>query len=149
MNSFDLDNAIHIIQQEIDDHSLWDQHIATQNDDFHAHGLNGGDDHGATNELSFDSFSHNGKEPELHYSHIADKPLSHMDEIQDYNDDGDFLDSTFEWVGAGIPKFASAVASVVVGEEVGELLDSDVAKFAAHYATGKIIDFVSDNHEDD
>ena len=113
MHNFDLDNALHLVQQEIDDHSLWDQYVATQNDNIHTHGLN--------NELSFDSFSHNTKEPEPHYSHIT------PNEIQDDTDDSDFLGNAVDWAIAETPRF---VVSIVVGEEMGELFDSDVAKFA-------------------
>lgn len=131
MHDFDLDNAINLIQHEIDDHSLadslWAQHVATQNENFHTHALNRDDNH------------------EVIYEHI---PIDKSEETLGHSDDLDFFDDPVDWVIASAPKFASAVASVVVGEEIGELLDSDVAKFAGHYATGKIIDFVSDSHTD-
>ena len=69
MHNFDLDNALHLVQQEIDDHSLWDQYVATQNDNIHTHGLN--------NELSFDSFSHNDLEFEYKVTtYYLDKKIS-------------------------------------------------------------------------
>ena len=129
MHHFDLDNALHLVQQEIDDHSIWDQYVATQNDNLHVNELNGNGTHEVTNELSFDDFSLHGTQPEQH----------------DNTDDGDFFDHTVDWLIAETPKF---VVSVVVGEEIGELFDSDVAKFAGHCAAGKLYDFVIDDYKD-
>ena len=85
------------------------------------------------------------------FNYIAtDKPIESMAEISHgFDEEKGFFTATIDWLLEQAPGFVTGAVSILIGEEIGELLDSEAATIAGHFATEKLIETVTDHHTDE